>query len=412
MRPGRRLMAAAAAALGLSGAVLLAAPARAATIGPLATAWYDASRPDSSVPAAPMPDVAPDQLLINGAAAAGAPAAPPPPVAPPGGPPPAPVGGGDGGSVPTAAAALDFAVPAGQSAVGLVVKSARPLPSGTPAPLACLITAAFPAGAQQPFPTPTHDCSTSSLGVVDGDAVRFPDIGRLQKGGRLAVLLLPGAAGRLVLAAPGADALSLADLSPVPFTLYDTSSGGTGAFGSPGGAPTKRAALPPARVPTRTPPAVASVPPPGAAQVPPAATLPGAALPAAPGAAPVEPVQATALPSLDASAQAAAPPVDAAPPPPSAGGAAPVAAASSAAARRDDTGARVAAGIGLLLVALAALLALGGGRFGGAALVPLLARVSGGRLVAAGDAAGTPRQPRAAGVGRFRSERTGAVPRL
>ncbi len=425
MRGTRRLatvatVGAAATLVGLTAGTLLAPPAAAATVGPIATAWYDASRADSSAPAAPMPDVAPDQLLVNGAATGGTPAGPAPappvgiPVAPPGGVP-APTDGS--GSVPTAAAALAFELPSGSSAVGLVLKAAQALPSGTPAPLACLVTAPFAAGAQQPFPVPAHDCSTSSLGVVDGSTVRFSDIGRLQRGSRLAVLVLPAAAGRLVLAAPGADALQLADLTSVPVE-----------FGSGTGAASPRVSATPTRAaPRATPkptgtarpstpaPARGAPPPPPAPGVPapgaPAAGLPAAGLPA--GGLPAAGLPTAALPAgPDTTLAGGAPsaPLAAGPPAVGPGGVRP--AASPAALRLDDTGAKVAAGIGLLVLGLAALLILGRGRLQAAALAPLLARASGGRLVAATPADGPPSTSPAAGLGRFRSERSGPVPRL
>ncbi len=430
MRGTRRLatvatVGAAATLVGLTAGTLLAPPAAAATVGPIATAWYDASRADSSAPAAPMPDVAPDQLLVNGAAAGGTPAGPAP--APPGGLPVAPPGGvpapTDGsGSVPTAAAALAFELPSGSSAVGLVLKAAQALPSGTPAPLACLVTAPFAAGAQQPFPVPAHDCSTSSLGVVDGSTVRFSDIGRLQRGSRLAVVVLPAAAGRLVLAAPGADALQLADLTSVPVVIGS----GTGAVSPRVSATPTRAAPRATPKPTGTArpstpaPARGAPPPPPAPGVPapgaPAAGLPAVGLPAGglpAGGLPAAGLPAAALPAgPDTTLAGGAPSAPLAPGLPAAGPGGVRPAASSAAARLDDTGAKVAAGIGLLVLGLAALLILGRGRLQAAALAPLLARASGGRLVAATAADGPPSTSPAAGLGRFRGERTGPVPRL
>lgn len=201
----------------LVGAPASAQPALPGSVGPTASAWFDAGYPTAAAPKPPAPaGVSPEQLLVEGATVAA-------------GLVPAPV------PVPTVVAekaltALTFRIPPGTAAATLVLElvpgtSTSQVTGRAPTgvtPQACPVTGAFDAGGQQPFDAvPEHDCTgRTSFGALSGDGTKlvFADIGGLTAGSTLSVVLRPGTLGpeRLVIDAPSAAALTLLPFDAAP----------------------------------------------------------------------------------------------------------------------------------------------------------------------------------------------------
>lgn len=304
----------------LAGLSASAQPAAPASVGPAATAWFDAGYPTTAAPKPPAPPgVGPDQLLVEGATVATGLAPAPLPVPPV--------------VAEKALTALTFRIPEGTTPATLVLDlvpgtSTAPATGRAPSgvtPQACPATGAFEPGGQQPFDAlPAHDCSgRTSVGALssDGTQLVFADIGGLAEGSTLSVVLRPGTLGpeRLVIDAPSKAALTLLPFDGAP--AFDSS-------GEPVVAPSEGPAAPAEVSAGSAPPP----PPPGSGTADlPTAELPGPAAAPDPGAVPV---------------------VDPAAPGPA------VAASPAASALADDAATRVTALAGLLLLtAVAAWLA-------------------------------------------------------
>jgi hypothetical protein len=222
--------AALAGVLAASGVLMVALPAAAApaaapavsqppTVGPVRTAWYDASYPQATpTPPPGPPGVGPDDLVVSGVTASSSVL----PVIPP------------AGSVtrtqPTAVTALLFQIPAGampatltlalSGAVSTTAADGK-LPVGV-TPEACPATTPFVAGGRQPWSAvPSYDCSgRTSIGQLSGDgtSVVFSDIGSVARGRTLAIVIRPGTLGgdRLVFAKPSRQSLSLLGFDAAP----------------------------------------------------------------------------------------------------------------------------------------------------------------------------------------------------
>lgn len=352
----------------LAGAPASAQPAVPATIGPAATAWFDAGYPTAAAPRPPAPTgVGPDQLLVEGAMVATSIAPAPLPVAPV--------------VAEKALTALAFRIPQGATAATLVLDlvpgtSTAPVTGRAPTgvtPQACPATGAFESGGQQPFDAlPEHDCSgRTSVGALssDGTQLVFADVGGLAEGSTLSVVLRPGTLGpeRLVIDTPSNAALTL-----LPFDAAPAFDGGG-----------KPVAAPPAA---------------------PAAPLDASAGWAAPASASGVGTDDTAPPALSGAAMApapgVAPPVDPGSPEPA------VAAAPTMSSQADDGATRAAALAGLLLLTAVT---------GWLALTDPRSRVGGTWRVLQALRAGAPvpvMEPEQWGYGVHRSVRTGPPPAL
>ncbi len=371
------------------GVLSLVSPPRAgaASTGPSAVAWFDATAM-AGAPPVPQPDVPAGGGLVAGANPTAATTTAPVPV-PVTNPDPT---GRTTSPQTTAVTTLRFTLPSGVSASKLTLAVAQ---TGTDAggvpPLACLTTSGWSAGDQQPGSiTPNKDCSISSLSTDDGTTLVFGDIGQLQRGTTLDIEIVPSAAGRTVIMPPSATALSTIGVSP---------DSAEPVFASPVTAtPTTAAPRPIATVAsasTAAVPAAGAIPPPGAAAPAPAAAagVPAAAVP---------PAADVALPAAGADTSAAvAPPAADTTTPTGVGAqtAAPAAAVTPLSAHRTA-----------LLVALVLLLALAGLFYG------LDPDGRNGRLAAAvGTLRGKPVSAPPTGergVGRFRHQRAGSTPEL
>jgi hypothetical protein len=347
----------------LAGAPASAQVAVPATIGPAATAWFDAGYPTADAPKPPAPPgVGPHQLLVEGATVATSLVPAPVPVAP--------------AVAEKALTVLTFRIPQHATAATLVLDlvpgtSTAPMTGKAPTgvtPQACPATGAFEPGGQQPMNAlPEHDCSgRTSVGALssDGTQLVFADIGGLADGSTLSVVLRPGTLGpeRLVIDTPSSASLTLLPFDSAP------------AFDGIGR-------------PVATPPAAPAVMPAGSG-LPPSPSGFGAvdtAVPALPGAA------TAARPGV-------VPPVDPGAPVP------PVAPAASV--RADDGAARAAAlAAMLLLTAVTAWLAVTDPR----------SRIGGTWRVLQALRTGAPvpvTEPEQWGYGVHRSVRTGPPPAL
>lgn len=190
----------------LVGAPASAQPAVASSVGPAASAWFDAGYPTAASPRPPAPTgVGADQLLVEGATVAALVAE-------------------------KALTALTFQIPEGATAATLVLdlvpgtstaQVTGKAPTGV-TPQACPATGAFEAGGQQPFDAvPEHDCAgRTSFGALSSDGTKlvFADIGGLAAGSTLSVVLRPGTLGpeRLVIDAPSTAALTLLPFDAAP----------------------------------------------------------------------------------------------------------------------------------------------------------------------------------------------------
>jgi len=370
------------------GVLSLVSPPRAgaASTGPSAVAWFDATAM-AGAPPVPQPDVPAGGGLVAGANPTAATTTAPVPV-PVTNPDPT---GRTTSPQTTAVTTLRFTLPSGVSASKLTLAVAQ---TGTDAggvpPLACLTTSGWSAGDQQPGTGPAKDCSTSSLSTDDGTTLVFGDIGQLQRGTTLDIEIVPSAAGRTVIMPPSATALSTIGVSPDSAEpVFASPVTATPATAAPRPSATVAAAS------TAAVPAAGAVPPPGAAAPAPAAAagVPAAAVP---------PAAAVALPAVGAHTSAAvAPPAADTTTPTGVGAqtAAPAAAVTPLSAHRTA-----------LLVALVLLLALAGLFYG------LDPDGRNGRLAAAvGTLRGKPVSAPPTGergVGRFRHQRAGSTPEL
>lgn len=187
------------------------------SIAPDKAAWYDATRPSSLTPGAPMPGVSKSDLVVEGLTINTAllPISLPIPTL----------------REVTAYTALQFRLPAGATPGSLTLHLTgfstaaidSHLPSGV-TPIACPAASFKPGGQQPASAAPKYDCDhRSTVGQIGdgGKAIVFPGISRLLTNRRtLSVVILPGSLGleRLVFSAPGKDTLSLLD-----FTLPQSS---------------------------------------------------------------------------------------------------------------------------------------------------------------------------------------------
>jgi hypothetical protein len=194
----RRLLMLAAAVL-VVGSVTPSSAQRGDTMAPDVVAWW------APLPVVP-PDVAPGELYVAGSGAV--------PLTAPG---LGPVG-------PLAVAGLRFQLPVGAHATQLTLRpiSVHPLPATL---TACRALTAFPhvdGGAWSELPG--YDCSVSRPAAETplGDIV-IEGIDALRRGQALDIVLVPGLLDRVVLAAPGAGALSFsgssADAATAPPTV-------------------------------------------------------------------------------------------------------------------------------------------------------------------------------------------------
>ena len=198
------------------GGVLIAGTGAAAQ-APAATGWWSfASRAGQQAP--PPPDMGAGDLLVQGGDLGGA--------APDLGLP----------TAPTAVAALRFSVPDGATVGPLT------LPVGD-GPQAADVRA-YPVRKDDWKPSdggpltdaPQPDERRYSAGVLDGAQLVFRDIGRLvSPDGRLSVVLMPGAADRVVVKKPTAGALSVTGAGGDGFAAPASSSGGAVAAPVTGG---------------------------------------------------------------------------------------------------------------------------------------------------------------------------------
>lgn len=243
--------------LGAAGLALPIGAVPAYAVAPTVTAWWSAT---NTVPAPP--DVGKHDLLVQGAAgdpggeapggeapggaapgggAPGAEGVPPAPSPSPSGPSGPNGEGAHGGS--TAIAGLRFEIPDGYQAdeLTLGLKGAKP-PRTTVR--ACAATEPFEPASNGPFrDVPAYDCSGSLAGHLTEDGkVVFGGVDRLARGGTLSIVLLPGHVDRLVIAKPGAGALTVHKSAPPrqPFAPDSglpaggpsgAGAGGSGAFG-------------------------------------------------------------------------------------------------------------------------------------------------------------------------------------
>ena len=187
----RRLGALALALLGLQ----LASGEPASAAGPEAVAWWSVAHTALGAPPAP-PDVAPGQLLVQGATP----------------------GSGIEGAPPLyqAVAALRFTVAPEQTVGALVVElaSAPPVP---PVLKACRADAGFAAVENGAWAdVPDYDCADEIVGTTAGPVVTFDGVARLVRDGRLSVVLLPVEPTRVVIAAPDNRALDTTDPYAAP----------------------------------------------------------------------------------------------------------------------------------------------------------------------------------------------------
>jgi hypothetical protein len=217
---------------------------RALAEAPSSTAWWSvAGATAAQLP--PPPDVQSGDLLVEGAGggaasvpsapappaplpaplpAPPAPPAPPPPPSPPPAPsPPAPVpappvyaGGAPPGAL--AVAALSFRVPEGAQ-VGSLTLGLGGLKPAAVSVVACPITGPFRPVENGPLSdVPPFDCSTSEMAKLsaDGASIGFSHLAAMVRGGSLSIVLLPGAADRVVLTRPGPSVLAVVPAPPPP----------------------------------------------------------------------------------------------------------------------------------------------------------------------------------------------------
>lgn len=175
--------------LGAAAAPSVAAPSASAE-APEGQAWWSITSP-----APPPPDVGKNDLLVQGGKADDSATGDAPLAA-------------RGGAA--AVSGLRFAVPSGRQVGGLTLTL-----KGASAPRvtvrACMATESFTSQQNGSFrDVPTYNCARSVAGSLSADRSKlvFNDLGRLQSGRTLSLVLLPGEVDRLVISKPGADALT------------------------------------------------------------------------------------------------------------------------------------------------------------------------------------------------------------
>ena len=167
-------------------------------IGPDAVAWWNIANSGVVAPPPP-PDVAPGQLLVQGAEAA-----------------------------QQAVAALRFTVGDQQTVRALSVELASP-PPVPPVLKLCRVDGEFKAVENGPWSeVPPSDCADQVEGVVNGPVVTFDGVGRFVREGRLSVILIPVEPTRVVIAAPDNRALDASE----PFAPSTEAPSDFAAFGS------------------------------------------------------------------------------------------------------------------------------------------------------------------------------------
>ena len=192
MKAAAKLLAVLAAALAIA---TLGVPATANQLD--ATAWWSVSNAGPiSVPAPP--DVADDDLLIQGVAS--------------------PSGLPDADPLNQAVAAVSFTLAADEEPGPLVLplKQAAAMP---PSVKACRITASFqPVKNGAWSEVPRHDCGDAVTGSpsLDNTSIAFADTSRFVNGNRLAMLLVPEGPTRVVLAPPTSGALLVTNRTALP----------------------------------------------------------------------------------------------------------------------------------------------------------------------------------------------------
>lgn len=363
-RRARRTSALLLAAVGSTAVVaLLVAPANAQA--PDIAAWWNAANVGNGAPAPPPPpDVAAGDLLVQGSNGNGS-------------APALPISGAPATS--QAVAGLTFELPDGATVGALTLTLDGNAPPSAPTIVACKATSAFFAEENGAWSdVPPSDCSQTSSPKLssDGKSLVFDDIGKLVTGGRLSIVLIPGAVDRVVIKKPDDSALTV------------TTAGGLGASAPPLGTGTNAG-------PSGSGSASQPVAPVGGTSVlPPAAG--GASVPVVP------PVVAPSQPATS-SGQATQPVASSG--------------ASTGTGGLSTTQRRVLAGFVIGLELLGFLLLMGDRDVERLALGPAAAAGGAGAVGGRLRPPDRGRQVAAAassvgGVGRFRTERRGKAPRL
>jgi hypothetical protein len=359
----RRRRRTAAALLAVAGSatvvVLMVAPASAQA--PDVAAWWSAANVGNGAPPPPAPpDVPAGDLLVQGSNGNGA-------------APALPVSGAPATS--QAVAGLSFDLPDGATVGALTLTIDGTAPPAPPTIVACKATQSFVAVENGAWTdVPPSDCSQTSTPKLDGSKLVFDDISKLVANGRLSVTILPGALDRVVLKKPDDSALTV------------MTAGGFGASAPPLGTGSNAGPITDAS---------------GGAPAPPVAAVGGGAV----------------LPPAGTDGTSVAPPVIAPSAAPGQSATQPVAAASgSGTGGLSTTQRRVLAGIVIALELLGFAMLMGdrdGERLALGSVAAGAGAAVGGRLRAPDRGGRVPAAaPRAAGVGRFRSERHGPAPRL
>ena len=189
-----------------------APPETAAALAPTQTAWWNVGN-QAGAPALPPPpdvDTSKHDMYVQGAGGTGTPAPPAPP----------PTGNAQGGA--QALAAIHYEVPDGAAVHKLTLKFAGNKPPNPPSVVACpLVTPGFKSEDNGPVSDiPKYDCTISVPGTPSaaGDALEFPDVGKLVRGPDLLLMLVPSQLDRVVFAHPDASALQVSSGYSAPAT--------------------------------------------------------------------------------------------------------------------------------------------------------------------------------------------------
>lgn len=278
-----RLLVASAAVLALApGAARADAPAP--TQGPVVVAWWSASNRDTPAPQVVPPDVGPHDLYVAGSQAVRLPASPP-------------VALGQVG--PVALAGLLFQLPDGVRARSLTLHLAGVAPPAVSLTACRALQDFAPAYDGRWAEVPPYDCTQAGTARLGTDGTVVVDgVDALQRDGEVALVLVPGPLDRVVLAAPGTDALSVEagpveHAAPAPSLTPEPAPQALDAGALPAGAAPVPASLLPA-----PPVAAAPVAPAPALAAPRAAALPARALATVPPTRPWPTLLATLLLAL------------------------------------------------------------------------------------------------------------------
>jgi hypothetical protein len=125
-----------------------------------------------------------------------------------------------GGAPPgaLAVAALSFPVPTGAQ-VGSLTLGLGGLKPASVSVIACPVTGPFRPVENGPLSdVPPFDCATSEVATLsaDGASIGFSHLAAMVRGGSLSIVLLPGAADRVVLTRPGPSVLAVVPAPPPP----------------------------------------------------------------------------------------------------------------------------------------------------------------------------------------------------